>query len=649
MSVPNREKLDCSVVVPSYRGAHRLPRLLNHLKAQDYGGSWEILVVLDGPDAVSQAILDAHRDVLPLRVVIRDANGGVAATMQDGVDAANGRIIIRCDDDLAPAVDFVSTHMRHHAAKEPVGVIGPTRDVFADTPYARVYGRSASRRAIESAYKRPPGLRWIGWAANNSAPRTWIQAVGGFDETLWYGEDSELGFRLHAAGLPIVVDRALEVEHYGPATTVEARASRAFVAGASRFVFETRHPGATQSGPITPVRSAGAQAWTRGVEFLSRQLTRREQYAAVGRRVDAVIRNTPTKVGEKLVALLVESAGIAGRRSGSRDLASFSSQKETELAQESSSAPTLLAQPNDPREGITVIIPHYGDAAPTRALVSALERQVDAPPLQVIVVDDNSPHPIPSAGSARIVYRQKNGGYGSGINSGARLAEHETMLILNSDLEIEDAFVRDLVLASTPLMPAVVSPDIVDEAGATQWPARHFPTPRQQFIAALTVLARFRGTTWWHEAVGHDTRATRDAVVDVDWVVGAVMLLPTAAFRSVHGFDEGFFMNSEEVDLQRRLRRSGLRSFFVGTVRTTHESGGSSDPALRRTWMLTSALRYADKWGGRPAVHRLALAAAAGINFTANAVRQLAGRDAEAIPTLRRELRYALLPTRHSR
>lgn len=619
-----------------------MPRLLRSLSNQDYDGDWELVVVLDGPDEPSESLLQGFVGELPLRVIVRAQNGGVAAAMQEGISAARGRIIIRCDDDLEPGRDFISAHMRHHLPGTPVGVIGPTRDVFPDTAYARVYGRPANARSLESAYARPADQRWIGWAANNSAPKAMIDSVGGFDTSLWYGEDSELGFRMHEAGLPFVVDQALEVQHHGPSTSVASRAARAYVSGASRAAFELRHPGRSHATGTTAV----ATPWTRAVDLVATRLRTRDDFARAGRRVDAVLGVVPTAIAEKLVALLVEAGGRSGHDHGHQDLSSFTAQKDSELAQEMAHVAHSGSGTNDPRQGISVIIPHYGDPTPTRELVGMLEQQTDAPPIQIIVVDDKSPDPIPSAGSADIVYRDINGGYGSAINSGARHAVHDSILILNSDLEIDNSFVADLARESAPHMPAVVSPDIVDETGTTQWPARHFPTTSQHFVVALGPLARFRSSNWWHEAVGHDTRARRDAVVNVDWVVGAVMLLPTQDFRAVHGFDEGFFMNSEEVDLQRRLRARGLPSVFLGTVRAQHESGGSSDPSLRRGWVISSALRYAQKWGERPLLLRLALTVAAVLNFGANAARQLSGRDVDALGSLRREFGYALLPTR---
>ena len=51
--------LDASVIVPSHRGAHRLPALLDALARQDHPGPWEVLVVLDGVLDDSPEVLEA--------------------------------------------------------------------------------------------------------------------------------------------------------------------------------------------------------------------------------------------------------------------------------------------------------------------------------------------------------------------------------------------------------------------------------------------------------------------------------------------------------------------------------------------------------------------------------------------------------------
>lgn len=294
---------------------------------------------------------------------------------------------------------------------------------------------------------------------------------------------------------------------------------------------------------------------------------------------------------------------------------------------------------------VSVVIPHYGDPAPAEALVAQLldQRAADGVPLpshELIVVDDCSPEPFPEPADARVrlVRRERNGGFGAAVNTGAEAARGELLLVLNSDLTIEPDFVARFVAAAAPWMPAVVGPHIEEAAGRSGWAGRHFPRTRHYFVEWLAPLARWRHLPALHEAVGHDTRAVAGATVAVDWVSGAVMLLPREALRQVGGVDEGYRMYVEEVDLQRRLRARGLPSVHLGSVRVEHVGGGSSDSLRRREWLVGSRLRYARKWREGMRGQQLALTAATLVNLAANAPRRLLGRDVDPIGTARREL-----------
>ena len=261
---------------------------------------------------------------------------------------------------------------------------------------------------------------------------------------------------------------------------------------------------------------------------------------------------------------------------------------------------------------VSVVVPHYGDPAPTLALVEQLRAQRDAD-LDVVVVDDASPEPMPQVEAVpgrphvTVVRRESNGGFGAAVNTGAALATHDLLLVLNSDLTIGDTLVRDLVAAAAPWQPCVAGPLVVRADGRPEHNGRHFPTVGHQAVEWLTPLARWRPRL--HEQVGHDTRCVAGAHRPVDWLVGAALLIPTTAFRDAGGFDERYFMNAEEVDLQRRLRERGVPSVFLGSVSVTHVGGGSSDPARRRAWVVQARMTYAAKWGGERRL-RAALAAA---------------------------------------
>jgi N-acetylglucosaminyl-diphospho-decaprenol L-rhamnosyltransferase len=285
---------------------------------------------------------------------------------------------------------------------------------------------------------------------------------------------------------------------------------------------------------------------------------------------------------------------------------------------------------------LSVIVPHHGDPALADALVTALRRQ--APDAEVVVVDDASPRAYPDRDDVRVVRRSRNGGFGAAVNSGAAVAGRPLLLVLNSDLTVGDTFVPDLLGAAAPWLPAVCAPAVVGADGVPAWSGRHFPTVRHQVVEWLTPLARFRPLL--HEQVGHDTRCVPGRVEVTDWLLGAALLVPADAFAAVGGFDEGYFMNAEEVDLQRRLRERGLPAVHLGTVVVEHEGGGSSDPERRLRWLLSARRAYARKWHGRRGVTALqaGLTAATGVNLVANGARRLAGREVRPLERAGREL-----------
>ena len=127
---------------------------------------------------------------------------------------------------------------------------------------------------------------------------------------------------------------------------------------------------------------------------------------------------------------------------------------------------------------VTVVIPHYGDPAPTLALVDRLLTDPGDALAAVVVSDDASPTPYPEAHDPRltVVRRESNGGFGANVNTGLAAVTTELALVLNSDAEITGAQIDALVAAAAPYQPAVVSPQVVHEDGTPQWSGRHFPT-----------------------------------------------------------------------------------------------------------------------------------------------------------------------------
>jgi glycosyltransferase involved in cell wall biosynthesis len=285
-----RNECRTSVVVPSYNGAHRLLELLPKLARQDFKGRWEVIFCLDGSDDNSQQLLTGWESRLPMRVINSQRRRGVALTLNEGFNAANGSVLIRCDDDLTPRSDFVTRHTQWHQDRQDLGVIGLTRDYFPDSRYARAYGRRASERAFLAAQRTAANQRWVHWAANNSIHRdTWAMS-GGFDPRFLYGQDSEFGFRLTQLGVEIVIDLELTADHRGPATSVERRARRAYVSGASRRMREQLHRTAVQPVPdAADSYGLNIRVWNSASRVVRKYLTSIDTSQKMGRQLDLAL------------------------------------------------------------------------------------------------------------------------------------------------------------------------------------------------------------------------------------------------------------------------------------------------------------------------------------------------------------------------
>ncbi|MDP5227715.1 MULTISPECIES: glycosyltransferase family A protein [Arthrobacter] len=306
-----------TVVVPSRGGRDRLPRLLESLARQDRA-DFEVIVVLDGDIDDSQTFVETWRSTLNVRSVVFPENRGRAAALNAGADAARAEVLIRADDDLEVGPDFVAGHVLLHESRS-CGVIGLSTNVYPDNAYARAYGVRADKRFIAGALDVDASHAWRYWAGNVSVTREDHRRIGGYDLRFRkYGwEDVDFGYRLAQSGVPILIAPELMARHHGASLSTAARAVRALHSGAARESFTQIH-GEEALGSVQ--RPSGV--WG-GLTWLTSRAVNERLLRAYGAAADAVSPYLPRRVGEKLVALAVESAGLAGIRFPERARSTF--------------------------------------------------------------------------------------------------------------------------------------------------------------------------------------------------------------------------------------------------------------------------------------------------------------------------------------
>ncbi|GAA2127116.1 glycosyltransferase family 2 protein [Nocardioides bigeumensis] len=306
-----------SVVVPTRGGARTLPLLLTSLREQTHP-DWEAVVVVDGDvDGSADLVAREARD-LPVRTLVLPENRGRSAALNAGFSLAEGDVLVRSDDDLGFGPAHLARHAAHHeAAAAPIGLVGLCRNVYPDGgSYARAYGVPTDARFRAAAYAAPADRTWRYWAANVSVTSETWRTIGPYDESYRaYGwEDVDWGYRLRRAGIPVEIHADVEAEHHGAAATTEDRALRAFYSGAARQHFLRTHDlgdGAALLGDT----GAGDGLWGRAVLSVA-AITDERRLRRLGDVVDRINRALPRPAAEKLVALLVEGAAVAGHRAG---------------------------------------------------------------------------------------------------------------------------------------------------------------------------------------------------------------------------------------------------------------------------------------------------------------------------------------------
>lgn len=220
--------------------------------------------------------------------------------------------------------------------------------------------------------------------------------------------------------------------------------------------------------------------------------------------------------------------------------------------------------------------------------------------LAVIVVDnasaDRGLETVADLG-VRAIELERNAGFAHGCNTGWRAGTSPYVLFLNPDAAIDPGSVLSLaqVLEEQPEVGAV-APRIVDSDGRVDISLRRFPRARSTFAQALFLHRLFPRAPWVDEVVREPSVYERPG--SPDWVSGACLMLRRAQLEELGGWDQGFFLYCEDIDLCRRVREAGYEVRFEPSAVAVHEGGASRPRAELLPVLAASRIRYAGKHGG---------------------------------------------------
>jgi GT2 family glycosyltransferase len=235
-----------------------------------------------------------------------------------------------------------------------------------------------------------------------------------------------------------------------------------------------------------------------------------------------------------------------------------------------------------------VVVTHGPDPALEQCLAT-LGPQVDE-----LVVVANPPAPEVEA---RMIVNDRPLGLSANLNKGIAATGAPFVVIANPDTTPHEGAVARLrdFAASRPRC-GIAGPMLLNPDGTSQASRRLFPTVSGTIVRRTPLRWLVKPQVRQRAHYQLDRRPTRPT--EADWMLGAFLLLRRELLDELGGFDEGYRLYGEDIDLCYRAARAGWERWYVPQAVVTHVHAAETDRTFltRRTlWHWRSIARFVRK------------------------------------------------------
>jgi len=252
---------------------------------------------------------------------------------------------------------------------------------------------------------------------------------------------------------------------------------------------------------------------------------------------------------------------------------------------------------------LSVVIVNYRSGELLKGCLEALFFHVSSIGFEVLVVNNDREAGLSSVQTLdrpglRTIQNSTNVGFGTAANIGFNESKGEFLLLLNPDVVVRPGAVESLLqtMQSSPEV-GIVLPQLRNPDGSLQYSCRRFYTwktlwmrrgPWRRRLASHPTVRQHLMEDWDHASVA-----------EVDWGLGAAMLVRKRALPEAQLFDERFFLYFEDVDLCLRLQQAGWKVVYNPAAVMTHQHRRDSAQAgssLAKVHHLRSLLKFLWKY-----------------------------------------------------
>lgn len=198
------------------------------------------------------------------------------------------------------------------------------------------------------------------------------------------------------------------------------------------------------------------------------------------------------------------------------------------------------------------------------------------------------------------IQSQRNGGYGYGNNLAIKRAESDYHIVLNPDVIFNDDVIKNsLDFLEKNLEFVLLTPAVYGKNGERHYLCKKNPALFHLFLrrfASQNIRTNFFKN--YLDRFEYRNFSYDDPIENVPYCTGCFMFFRTTVLKNLGGFDERFFLYSEDADLSRRTLAYG-KTIYLPTVKIVHawHKGSHKNKKLRNE-AIKSAFKYWWKWGG---------------------------------------------------
>ncbi len=242
---------------------------------------------------------------------------------------------------------------------------------------------------------------------------------------------------------------------------------------------------------------------------------------------------------------------------------------------------------------VSAVVVSHGHRSELAESLPALRPQVDE-----LIVIANVPGSAPAdEQNERVISNDRPQSFAANVNAGSAATTGELVLAANPDAVPEPGAVgvlRDF-MESRPRC-GIAGPRLVNPDGSWQPSRRRFPTVGGTVVRRTPLRSVFPPLRRQRDHYLLDEQPSEP--VQADWMLGAFLLLRREMLEELGGFDAGFRMYGEDIDLCYRAAKAGWERWYVPTAIVRHRWDAYTDRRLltRRTlWHWRGILRFVRK------------------------------------------------------